>query len=83
MKNFENKNAARVEARERLAKQLKGDHELLSRLTSEIDEELDKVGVDLPNFKIQWNRIFIGFCEDFEEIGQLKVFRYVKCFVLD
>ena len=73
LKNFENKNAARVEARERLTKQLKGDHELLFRLTSEIDEELDKVGVDLPNFKIQWNRIFIRFCEDFEEIGQLKI----------
>ena len=73
LKNFENKNAARMDAKERLAKELEGDLALLSRLTSEIDEELCKMEVDLPNFRIQWNPLFFGSSEDPEEVGELKV----------
>ena len=65
LKYFENKNAARVKAREQLIKDLEGNHALLSRLTSEIDEELGKIEVVLPSLKIQWNSKFIRFCEDF------------------
>ena len=58
---------------QRLTKELEGDFTLLSRLISEIDEELNKMDVDLPNFRIQWNSEFIRFCEDIEEVGELKV----------
>ena len=71
LKNFENKNTARIQLKERLTKELEGDLALLSRLISEIDEELGKIELNLPNFKIHWNSNFFRFCEDFEKIGDL------------
>ena len=76
LKNFENKNTARMELKERLAKELEGDLALLSRLTSEIDEELNKMGMDLPNFRIQWNPNVLRLCEDDENVGELKSYKH-------
>ena len=72
-KNFENKNADRMQLKEKLTKELEGDFTLLSKLTNKIDEELNKMEAELPNFRIQWNSKFIRFCEDFEKVGELKV----------
>ena len=72
----ENKNAARMELKERLTKELEGDLALLSRLTSEIDEELTKMDVDLPNFRIQWNPNVLRICEDDENVGELKSYKH-------
>ena len=78
LKNFENKNAARMQLKERLTKELEEDLALLSRLISEIDEELNKMDVDLPNFKIHWNPKFIRFCEDVEKVGVLKLYKHSR-----
>ena len=78
LKNFENKNTARIQLKERLEKELEGDLTLLSSLISEIDEELNKMEADLPNFRIQWNSKFIRFCEDFEKVGEFKVEKHSR-----
>ena len=80
LKKYDNMTAARMEAKKRLAKDLEGDDVLISKLSFNIDEELNKTSVEMPTIMIQWNLNFNRICE--EKIGQLKVYkqsRFERC----